>query len=106
MFTDHKPSEGMLSERKPLPSLAAARVQRWAIKLSAYNYTFKYKPASEMTNADALSQLPLSDTEPDNDGTEVLDVFFTKLDKSPIRADEVKTFSRRNPIIGKIMGWL
>ena len=56
-----------------------------------------------MTNADALSRLPLPDTEPDNDGTEVLDVFLTEIDKSPVRADEVKTFSRRDPVIGEIM---
>ena len=34
--TDHKPLEGLLSERKGISTQAAPRIQRWALTLSAY----------------------------------------------------------------------
>ena len=56
--TDHKPLESLFNE-KATPAKAAARIQRWALTLAAYNYTIKYKPGIEHGNADALSRLPL-----------------------------------------------
>ena len=43
-----------------IPSLAAARLQRWAVILSAYQYAIQYKKTSDHSNADGLSQLPLT----------------------------------------------
>ena len=60
--TDHKPLLGLLGESKPLPLMASARVQRWAMLLSAYNYQLIYSPASQQMHCDALSRLPLPDT--------------------------------------------
>lgn len=42
--TDHKPLESFFNEKKATPAMAAARIQRWALTLAAYNYTVKYKP--------------------------------------------------------------
>ena len=39
--------------------MASARIQRWALLLSSYEYTVIYKPGSQMVNADVLSRLPL-----------------------------------------------
>lgn len=38
LFTDHKPIVSLLHEHKELPSMASARIQRWAITLAAYDY--------------------------------------------------------------------
>ena len=57
MFTDHKPLLGLLSE-KGIPNMAAARMQRWAILLSAYYYTLKYCGGPENSNADFFSCFP------------------------------------------------
>ena len=43
LFTDHKKLLGLFSEKKGIPNLAAARMQRGAILLSAYDYTLKYR---------------------------------------------------------------
>ena len=51
---DHKPLEGLLLEDKPVPPMASGRIQRWALALSAYEYTFKYKSEEKMGNADAI----------------------------------------------------
>ena len=39
--------------------MASARVQRWALILSAYDYNIAYKPGKQHCNADMLSRLPL-----------------------------------------------
>ena len=38
LLTDHKPLTAILGSKKRIPSLAAARLQRWALLLSAYDY--------------------------------------------------------------------
>ena len=55
ILSDHKP----LAENKGIPTLASARIQRWALTLSAYNYTIEYKARKSHSNADGLSRLPL-----------------------------------------------
>ena len=37
--SDHQPLSYLFSENKGIPQLASARIQRWALALSAYNYT-------------------------------------------------------------------
>ena len=43
--------------------MAAARVQRLAITLQAYEYNLVYKQGKANANADALSRLPMNVTE-------------------------------------------
>ena len=38
--TDHKPLVGLLGKKKAIPPQASARIQRWALTLAAYEYTF------------------------------------------------------------------
>lgn len=38
--------------------MASSRIQRWALKLSCYQYNIRYKSGSKLCNADALSRLP------------------------------------------------
>ncbi len=42
--------------------MASARIQRWALTLSAYRYTIRYKAGAQLSNADALSRLPRPQT--------------------------------------------
>ena len=64
MVTDHKPLTAILGPKKGIPSLAAARLQRWAIILSDYEYDIQYKSTEEHSNADGLSRLPLRERSP------------------------------------------
>ena len=58
IFSDHKPSLGLLSESSPIPSVTAARIQRWALLLSSYNYELRYQKGTANANADGMSRLP------------------------------------------------
>ena len=59
IVSDHKPLQHLLDGAKGVPTLASARMQRWALTLSAYNYTVEYKPGASHGNANGLSRLPL-----------------------------------------------
>ena len=61
LYTDHKPLIHIFNESKSVPAMASARLQRWALTLSAYTYTIKYKSGKQQGNADALSRFPLTD---------------------------------------------
>lgn len=58
LVTDHKPLLGLFKEDKPIPNMAAARIQRWAVPLSAYEYMLIYKAGKLQANCDGLSRLP------------------------------------------------
>ena len=62
LITDHKPLTAILGPKRGIPPLAAARMQRWGLLLSAYTYDIRYRPTAAHSNADGLSQLPLPDT--------------------------------------------
>ena len=57
--SDHKPLQHLLGEKKEIPGMASARVQQWALTLSAYNYTVQYVLGKDHSNADVFSHLPL-----------------------------------------------
>ncbi len=46
ILSDHKPLQHLFQETSGIPTLASARIQRWALILGAYNYTIEYKPGA------------------------------------------------------------
>ena len=58
ILTDHKPLERIFGPKTAIPSLAAMRLQRWAIILSALDYSIRFVPSKHNAVADALSRLP------------------------------------------------
>ena len=102
IFTDHKPLLGLFSEQKELPVRASSRVLRWALLLSGYNYTLKYRSGESNGNADGLSRLPMpmqageiSDSAPT--------VRLLDLAGSPVTNDEVRNATRRDPVLSKLL---
>ena len=57
LVTDHKPLQAILGPKSAVPTLAAARMQRWALLLSAYDYDLMCCKSGEHANADGLSRL-------------------------------------------------
>lgn len=58
--TDHKSLEGLLREKKAVPTLTAPRIQRWVLTRAGYEYTIQYKAGKSNRNSDAFKQITLS----------------------------------------------
>uniref|UniRef100_A0A5S6QLW0 RNA-directed DNA polymerase n=1 Tax=Trichuris muris TaxID=70415 RepID=A0A5S6QLW0_TRIMR len=61
--TDHKPLERIFGTNRELPKPATNRLMRWALILGNYQYAVEYVPASRNAPADALSRLPVEETD-------------------------------------------
>ena len=62
LTADNKPLLSLFQEHKAIPSHASAHIQRWALTLAAYEYTFTTQSTTAHANADPMSRLPLTDT--------------------------------------------
>ncbi len=101
LITDHKPLLAILGPKKGIPALAAARLQRWAILLSAYTYDIKFKSTLEHANADGLSRLPLPETPSDEPGaTSVFNI--SQIEALPVTSAAIARATRRDRILSKV----
>ena len=110
IVSDHKPLMYLLGEHKPIPKIVSARVQRWALLLGAYSYALKYRPGSAVSNADALSRLPVSEAPNNIPVPPDIILNMDMLNQTPITADVIRTMSSKDPLISKIIyyvdhGW-
>ena len=62
--TVHKPLTTLQGPRNGIPTLAAARMQKWALLLSAYQYDIVYRSTTKHSNADCLFRLPIKIDKP------------------------------------------
>lgn len=75
MQTDHKPLVSLFNQTKGIPLMAAGRVQRWALYLSAFDFNIEHV-SSNQNISDILSRLPNSDCDYTDD---TLDNDYDKL---------------------------
>ena len=85
-----------------IPTLASARIQRWALTLSAYDYQIKYKEGSRHANADLLSRLPLPETVKDIPVPGETVLLFETLQASPITAAQIRLWTDRDPVLSRV----
>ena len=57
LIIDHKPLTSIFGPNCGIPTFAAARLQPWALLLSAYHYDTKFIATLQHANADCLSRL-------------------------------------------------
>ena len=104
--TDHKPLEGLLNEKKGNPALAAPRIQRWALTLSAYEYKISYKAGQTNGNADGLSRLPLPEM-PESvpvPGETIL--LMEHLEGTPVHSGHIKEWTKRDPVLSQVLRFI
>ena len=82
--------------------MASARVQRWAITLSAYTYTIQFKSGKENANADAMSRLPLPDAVPEVPVPPELVLLMEHLTTTPVSAQQIKKLTDRDPVLSEV----
>ena len=110
MVTDHKPLMAILGPKKAIPPLAAARLQRWALILAAYDYQLEFKPTEQHRNADGLSRLPLP-KQTSQEYSSAASLFnINQIKALPISATTVQQATRKDPFVSKVLyyvkkGW-
>lgn len=109
LVTDHKPLLTLFGEHKSLPTMAAARIQRWAIILSGYDYQIEYCASEKHGNADGLSRVPLPETfdEGTTAVTESVHVLLAEhLEQAPLKADQVARATRTDASLSKVLKYV
>lgn len=92
-----------------MPTLAAARIQRWAIILSAYDYNIVYRKSEGHSNTDGLSRCPLletSDTGTTVASATVHSLLAEHLQKARLKATSVAQTTRTDSELARVyMSW-
>ena len=110
LVTDHQPLLALLHEHRPTSAQASARIRRWSLLLSAYEYKITFRKTQEHLNADALSRLPLPQTQTESKTPPELVLLMDHLDESPVTARHIQVWTRRDPVLSKVIqfveqGW-
>ena len=110
LVTDHKPLTTIFGEKKQIPPMAAARLQRWAIKLSAYSYEIEFRRTNDHSNADCLSRLPILCIRAVGHSSEPARFNVHQITSLPITTSQLAQATHTDPILSKvyrhvIKGW-
>ena len=109
LVTDHKPLTSLFSTSKGIPTMAASRLQRWALILMGYNYNIQFRSTGKHANADALSRLPQAETvAPSSDGASIHQV--QQIEATYLDVQQIDNGTRKDPILSKVLlavknGW-
>ena len=102
LVTDHRPLTTILSPKRGIPSLAAARLQRWAIILSAYWYDIEFRRTQDHGNADGLSRLPLPSVRKSHTPSEAEIFNVAQIDSLPVTSSQLERATRRDSLLNKV----
>ena len=104
--TDHKPLIHLFSPARATSQMASARVQRWALILSGYDYDISHKSGQSNQDADALSRLPLPDSPADVPlpGESVL--LLQNLQESPVTATQIRAWTDKDPVLSQVRNFV
>ena len=102
LVTDHRPLCKLFGHKEEVRPLAAARMQRWALILSAYTYKIEYIQGSANQCADCLSRLPQSaiSVHPAERGNEV---HAMAIDNLPVTAKLIAKKTAKDPVLARLV---
>ena len=103
LVTDHQPLTRIFGPKSSVPPLAAARLQRWAVLLSGYDFDIVFKNSADNANADFCSRFPLQSLADDEDlDPDVHYVFATVTDELPVTAAEIAEGTKPDSLLVKV----
>ena len=107
IITDNKPIARIFGPKKAIPSLAAARLQRWAMILMSHNYDIQCRSSQAHGNCDTLSRFPSKESQL---ATEQSVNYFSQVDALPVTAKSIAELTRKDPVLAKaydytMTGW-
>ena len=99
LLTDRKPLVTILGPQTAVSTLAALRMQRWALILQTYQYDIENRKSEVHANADMLLRLPDPDETP---GEEPSICNVPCVNDIPVSAINIATETRKNTIIAQV----
>ena len=106
LVTDHKPLLSIFSSTKTIPNMASGRIQRWCLMLQAYHFSIVHKSGTKMGTADALSRLPLHNSNESvpvpTEWIHLLEV----LDTLPVTASDISKCTMRDPVLSVVLKYI
>ena len=112
LVTDHKPLLAILGSKKGLPTLAAARLQRWAIFLLGYQYDLEFRPTGSHCNADGFSRLPRVSRDGEEKQLECGASVYNlqQIEALPLKPRDLQHATAKDPVLSTVLrytreGW-
>ena len=104
--TEYQPLTTLFNESKLAPVQASSRIQQWALSLASYEYTISFRSTSKHSNADTMSRLPLPNQPSSTPVPPELVLLIENLDQAPITANQIAAWTKRDPVLSKVMQYL
>ena len=106
LITDHQPLLALLHEHRSTSTQASARVRRWSLFLSAYEYNITFRKTHRHQNADALSRLPLPKEQLEMKTPPELVLLMDHIQESPVTARHIQVLTRRDKVLSQVLNCL
>ena len=108
--TDHLSLIWLLKEDRAIYAMTSARIQRWALTVSNYQYHMEYRPVTSICHADGLRRLPRPDTPGRVTVPEEVVLALTTMNDTPITAEHIARWTATDPILSQVIqfverGW-
>ncbi|XP_045778211.1 uncharacterized protein K02A2.6-like [Maniola jurtina] len=105
--SDHRALSYIFGKKRGIPLTAASRLQRYAVKLGAYDFEIEFVRSIENCQADALSWLPLhsADSRVTSENERGSYLNFIR-DDFPLSFKEIKTEIPKDPLLSKVYGYV
>lgn len=101
--TDHQPLSFIFGVKGGIPQTAASRLQRWAARLAAYDFSVEFVRSTDNGPADALSRLPLSQ---ERSHSGALGYINLVEDCLPVNCKDIKRETQKDPLLCRILGYV
>ena len=105
VFNDHSPLKKLFGSTSRIPDNCSARLTRWALRLSQFNFDVQYIKGVDAKNSDFGSRLPLQDTV---DLDEPYEIIFAVecLNKLPITCNDVMVHTNNDKNLAKLKKYI
>ena len=106
LYTDHKPLLALLNAQRSTSPQASARIRRWSLLLSTYEYDMEFRDTLSHANADALSRLPLLVCPPESEPVPEMILLMEHLKDSPVSSYQIRTATARDPLLAVVLRYI
>ena len=102
---DQQPLRKLFAHNASVPTNCSARLQRWSLRISHFNYVFEYSKGSLNVNSDCLSRLPLPESKHE---CEPYELIFTcnSIDKMPINCKDIQFHTAQDKDLCQLMHYI